>query len=374
MRRFAPTWVYWNDERPEDAGLATWAERQVPFDAAIGGGANRWVHRLRCAGHGNWYGASAGELAWFRAKLREDRPAVVLAQYGFTALRVLPACLAEGVPVVAHFHGHDISRMLSNDWYTSSLRRMADRLAMSVIVGTHQRDRLERLGVPAERIRLVPCGVDTAKFDAPRRSADGPCVFLAVGRLVEKKRPDLTVRAFAEAALSDAKLVVIGDGPMMDACKAVVAECGAEGRVELLGKVSNDEVRGWMERASVFVQHSVTSANGDQEGWPVAIAEAMASGLAVVSTRHPGVIDQVEEGVHGLLVDEGDHAAMGRAMAELAGDGAKRMAMGAAGRAKMADGFDVRMQVGRLEDAMAEAAGLNGGARDVLPSAKGVAA
>ena len=112
-----------------------------------------------------------------------------------------------------------------------------------------------------------------------------------------------------------------GGGELFEACRILVKALGLDDRVEFKGVLSHAGVATEMRQARVFVQHSVTTPEqGDREGKPVAVMEAMASGLAVVTTRHSGITELIEDGVTGLLVDEFDVAAMADAMIRLAQD------------------------------------------------------
>ena len=105
-----------------------------------------------------------------------------------------------------------------------------------------------------------------------------------------------------------------------------------------------------MHRAAIFVQHSVTASNGDTEGFPVVIAEAMVSALPVVSTRHSGIPEGVVEGETGLLVAEGDVDGMGAALARLLADPSLAAKMGAAGRARALEKLDQNRARARLRE------------------------
>ena len=121
-------------------------------------------------------------------------------------------------------------------------------------------------------------------------------------------------------------------------------------RVTLHGALDHAACGALMRRAAVFAQHSVTASNGDTEGFPVAIAEAMASALPVVATRHSGIPEGVVDGETGLLVAEGDVAAMGAALARLLADPGLAARMGAAGRARARATLDQETARARLRD------------------------
>jgi glycosyltransferase involved in cell wall biosynthesis len=159
---------------------------------------------------------------------------------------------------------------------------------------------------------------------------------------VPKKAPLVLLESFrqARAAAPQLRLDLIGDGELFAAAQQFVREHGLAGVVTLHGAQPNDRVRELMGQADLFLQHSMTDAvSGDAEGLPVAILEAMAHALPVVSTRHEGIPEAVQDGQTGLLVAESDSAAMAHAITGLARDRALRRRMGQAGWARCVELF-----------------------------------
>ncbi len=185
--------------------------------------------------------------------------------------------------------------------------------------------------------------------------------FLAVGRFVEKKAPDVTLRAFAEVRqqVPDARLVMVGDGPLLASCRDLSTSLHIADRVEFLGSQPHTVVEGLMRQARAFVQHSVRASNGDCEGTPVSILEAGASGLPVVSTRHGGIVDVVIERGTGILVDEHDVGGMAAGMLELARRPEFADELGTQARLHVRENFSVergmKKLLGVLEGARAHA-------------------
>ena len=220
----------------------------------------------------------------FIAFLKEHDVGVVLAEYGPTGVLAADVCAALGLPLHVIFHGLDASALLRHATIRRRYRHLFARAASVICVSRALADRLVATGCPESLVHIVPCGVDEAEF-APGTPEPGRV--LAIGRLVEKKAPQLTIRAFAEAAarFPEARLDVVGDGPLRAACEAAVAETGLGGRVTLHGALPHHACGALLRRAAIFAQHSVTAATGDTEGSPVAIAEAMATRAA--GGRHP---------------------------------------------------------------------------------------
>ncbi len=175
-------------------------------------------------------------------------------------------------------------------------------------------------------------------------------LFVAVGRFVSKKAPYLTILAFAEVlrVYPEAKLRMIGDGPLLGVCRSIVTGMGLERSVELLGPQPHDVVAMEMQQARAFVQHSIVADDGDSEGTPVAVLEAGASGLPVVATRHAGISDVVIHEQTGLLVEEHDVAGMSRAMLRLIRDPEESRRLGIAARHRIESHFSMDASINRL--------------------------
>lgn len=318
----------------------------------------RWQRYVQYAR--NWktgfFRGTRSELEWWTANAKAQRPAVALCHYGTTAARMAPLFKKLGIPVVVHFNGFDLPRNPQDSRYIKQLRAALGFFSGFVVVAPHMREWLLRHNVPNDKIRFIPYGVPVEQFSIAHVQ-EQPCQFLAVGRLVEKKRPDLTLRAFAKCASStpDIQLTLAGDGPLHEECVRLAQELGVANSVTFLGSCSPEQVKQQLAKASVFVQHSVTASNGDMEGWPVAIAEAAASGLPIVSTRHASIPQQVEHGVSGFLSDERDWATMAENLRRLAIDPALRKTMGQAARSHISN-FDTSRQIALLEDYLHEVA------------------
>lgn len=360
FRRIRPEVVCW-ERRGADAP----SSEEVPvhlmgFEPQPMEQRSRWLLRLRNATHGNFYGSVGGELRALRRLLRQSGAQVVLCHFGHMALRFLPAAHACGVPVVAHFHGLDVSSGLRNRWYRLSLLRHLSRFAAIVVVGSHQRRWMLEHGVPPERVHLIPCGVPTAFFTpAPRPPrSTGPLRIAAVSRLVPWKGIAETLHALA--AVRDqgiaAELRVVGGGDQRGELEALTAQLDLRGQVTFLGPRDPTFVRQLMNDSDVFVQHSLTSATGWCEGFGVSIAEAAAMELPVIATRSGGIPDQVVDGETGILIAERDVSGMADALVRLARSPDLRARLGHAGRQRMIAHFDVDQQVARLEAVMLAAA------------------
>lgn len=264
--------------------------------------------------------------------LRQHKVDAVLGEYLDQFVEFVPLLDRLGIPYVAQAHGIDVSASLLLPGMAQSYGAYQSARAVLTRCELH-RQRLISLGLAPARVHVNPGGVDVPNVPPVRPQAAGKR-FLAIGRMAPQKAPIMLLEAFRLAAQRDADITLdyIGTGPLFPAVGDFVRVCGLAGRVRLHGVVSDGEKLRLLHECGTFVQHSVTEVyEGNEEGLPAAIQEAMAYGQAVVSTRHSGIIDAVVEGETGQLVDEGDVAAMASAMLEVPAMAAQ---MGAAGHAR----------------------------------------
>jgi glycosyltransferase involved in cell wall biosynthesis len=147
--------------------------------------------------------------------------------------------------------------------------------------------------------------------------------------------------------------VLVGDGELRAELERRIAREGLSDVVELRGALPHQEIPAVLAGATAMVLPSVTSRDGQMEGIPVALMEAMAAGVPVVSTRLSGIPELVRDGETGLLVPERDAPALADAMERLAGDPALGARLAAAARRAVADEFDRERNVARLVELFA---------------------
>lgn len=248
--------------------------------------------------------------------LRRNRTTVVLGEYLDQFLNFVPLMDRMDLPYVVQGHGIDVSAALRKEGMPEQY--LAYRSARAILTRSEfHRQRLIRIGLPAERIHVNPGGV-AVPDQIPGRESSASKRFLAIGVMVPKKGPIYLLEAFRLAAAKDPDITLdfIGGGQLYPAVRQFVNVCGLSARVRLHGVASEGTKERLLHECGVFVQHSLTNPeSGDEEGLPAAIQEAMAHGMAVVSTRHAGIPEAVIEGKTGLLVDEGDARGMADAFA-----------------------------------------------------------
>ena len=284
-----------------------------------------------------------------RKFFKSNNIGVVLAEYGLTGAGVLDGCKDLKIPLVVHFHGYDAYSKVVLERYKESYKKMFAYASAIIAVSRHMTEQLIKLGAPREKVFYNAYGVDTTKFGHGCRPASNKQV-LAVGRFVEKKAPYLTILAFVKVLkrLPEAKLVMVGAGELHDTCCQLIKSLHMEHAVDLKGAMNHDQVVSVMQESRVFVQHSLVPKSGDAEGAPVAIIEAGASGLPVVSTRHTGIVDAVIDGQTGFLVDEGDIDGMAEYIHLLLSRPELAAEMGKRAREHMCQNFSMESSVQNL--------------------------
>jgi glycosyltransferase involved in cell wall biosynthesis len=297
-----------------------------------------------------------GDPGPLAAALRPHRPRLVHAHFATDGLLALRLAEALGIPLITTLHGFDVSRsrgaMLRSgrlSWMRYALlqRRLQACGARFVAVSDAIRERALARGFPAERTVTHYSGVDVGRFAAGAEERE-PGLILHVGRLVEKKGTHLLIRAFAEVASSrDARLVIIGDGPLRPRLQHQAAPLGS--RVRFLGTLSPDEVAAWMRRAWLLAAPSLAAGDGDSEGLPTVVPEAAAASLPAIVSDHSGLPEAVVDGETGFVVPEGDVRALSAALISLLDSPELRERMGGAARRLAEERFDAARQIAALE-------------------------
>jgi colanic acid/amylovoran biosynthesis glycosyltransferase len=284
-----------------------------------------------------------------RQFLRRNRVEAVLAEFGTTATVLMDVCRELRIPLIAHFHGFDAYRRTTLETFGRHYGELFESASAIIAVSRDMQDQLLSLGAPPHKLHYNSCGVDASIF----RGADplnSPPTFVAVGRFVDKKAPHLSLLAFKRVleSVPESRLIMIGDGPLWEACYQMARSLQLIDVVEFTGPQPQSEVADAMHKARAFIQHSVRTRDGDSEGTPVAVLEAGASSLPVVATRHAGIKDAVIDTKTGLLVDEGDIAGMADHMIRLAKDPQLAASLGSAAREWISAEYSMEKSINRL--------------------------
>lgn len=206
-------------------------------------------------------------------------------------------------------------------------------------------------GQAADKLLVIHCGLDLDEFPfTPRRAPAVQPVIVGVGRLVEKKGFRYLIEAcrlLAERGV-EYECRLVGGGPLKADLQAQIEQAGLSSQVRLCGALPQDQVRALLQEASIFVLPCVPAADGDQDGIPVALMEAMALGVPVISTTISGIPELIKHGVSGWLTPPRDAAALADALIQLLANPERANAMAKAARATIEREFDVNRNAARL--------------------------
>jgi glycosyltransferase involved in cell wall biosynthesis len=279
---------------------------------------------------------------------------LIHAQFGFSAVRILPVAKRMKLPLVVSFHGLDASKLLRKRPYRNGLKKVFDYASSIIVCNPSMADVLPLDASQRQKVKWVPYGIDLEKFTPAKavKPTSNSVQLLHVGRLIEKKGvPDL-IRVFLNLLKSHDNILlnIVGTGPEEELCRSIVKSAGAENQVLFHGWKTPDQVKELMELCDIFVLNSRTARDGDMEGLPNGILEAMAMGMAVVSTRHAGIPRAVESEKEGILVGENDNEGLTIAISRLLENSELRLQLGNAARQKVEKHFTLE----QMHDALSK--------------------
>ncbi len=301
--------------------------------------------------HGRW-AASLWLLyaALVLIRLGERKFDIIHAQfgpYGLLALKLIEIGSLEGA-LVTSFRGYDATKDLVQK--PNCYRKLFRSGRLFLPVSGSLARRLIAAGCSPSVVRVHYSGIDSTKFRYrdPAYSSTEPMRLVTIGRLVEKKGVQYGVEAVAQVLASGRTLsyTVVGDGPLAGELRRQIGELGIDSQVRLLGWKSHREIVEIMQASHVLLAPSVTAGDGDEEGIPNVIKEAMAIGLPVVSTWHAGIPELVKEGESGFLVPERDVSALAGKIIALHDHPELWTHLARAGRHKI----EAEFEIGKLTD------------------------
>lgn len=296
------------------------------------------------------YNSEAVRLA---EELTAARAALIHIYFGHIGLHLIPFLERRSIPSIVSFHGADAGIHSNQKNYVRANHRMFAAVDRVLVRSGSLRESVISLGCPPEKILIHRTGVPLAEIPFVQRTfpPSGEWRFLQACRLIAKKGLETTLRAFA-AFLADhprSQLVIAGEGPLLSSLHELARDLGVANAVRFTGFLSQNALRQEMESAHVFLHPSQTSGNGDREGIPNSLLEAMASGMPVLATKHGGIPEAVEHGVSGLLTAERDYEGLAQSMHSLCDSPSAYETMCIEASRRCREAFDLRSQARLLE-------------------------
>lgn len=315
----------------------------------------RWWRRFvsRQIEHAPWK-LYRWELRHAILELTRSKAQLLHVYFGHTAVHLLPLIKAWPHPVVVSFHGADAGVDMDKPAHLAALREVFAEASLLQARSESLRQDLADLGAPLEKLRIQRTGIPLEEWAfAPRQPPpDGAWRILQSCRFIPKKGLDTTMRAFSLVLRQwpGSRLVLAGDGPMREDLEELAERLEIAHAVIFTGFLSQDELRKEVYASHAFVHPSRTGADGNREGIPNSMLEAMASGAPVVATRHGGIPEAITHGTSGLLVDENDHEALADSLIVLLHDRDHAHDLAIGGRAAVEKHFDRVRNIHHLED------------------------
>jgi glycosyltransferase involved in cell wall biosynthesis len=304
-------------------------------------------------------------VAWQLWRERRNYEVAYFLMQGIHLVTGLPVARALGKPIVMKISGSGVIPLMQRSHVGRlELRWLRKWAARLLILNEGMVAEARSAGFETERVTWMPNPVDTEEFrpgtaaevvELRRRFSipESAVVAMYVGRLAREKGLAELLLGFARAApcAPAALLVLVGDGLTRPELQNLAAELGVAERVRFAGRVNASEVPLWLRAADVFC---LTSPS---EGFPCALAEAMAAGLPSVVSRIPGNVQLVDDGTHGLTASLAEDNAVAEALVRVLRDPMLRKAMGQAARRRVLDRYSTDRVIDRYVQLFAEVTG-----------------
>jgi colanic acid/amylovoran biosynthesis glycosyltransferase len=294
------------------------------------------------------------ELNALLAVLSNTRAQLLHIYFGQIAVHLHPLIRAWKNPSIVSFHGADVMVDMNKPAYRDATLHMLEAVKLVLVRSESLRGALIELGCDPAKVELQLTGIPLEQFPFRERSApeNGQWQFIQAGRLIEKKGLPTTLRAFAAFVqrYPNATLTIAGEGPLLNELQHLTHELSIAKQVSFSGFVSQEQLREIYYQSHIFLHPSQTGRDGNQEGIPNSMLEAMATGLPVFATMHGGIPEAIENGMSGVLVPERDHEALGQALLDAVKDPGFLSRIARAGADTVRKNFDLSTQAQRLEE------------------------
>ena len=297
---------------------------------------------------------SPGELRALTNVLERRNAQLLHIYFGQIAVHLLPLIRTWEKPSIVSFHGADVIVEMDKPAYREATRQMLAAVKFVLVRSESLRRAVVDLGCDERKIEVQHTGIPLDEFPFRERNIpqNGEWRFVQAGRLIEKKGLPVTLRAFAGflKRYPNATLTIAGEGPLLGQLQDSARELKIDNRVSFTGFISQAELRNIYYASHIFLHPSETGSDGNQEGIPNSMLEAMASGLPVFATQHGGIPEAIDNGVNGVLVREHNHEELWRGLLDAVQDPGFLSRIARAGADVVRKNFDLAAQARRLDD------------------------
>jgi len=347
LRRVQPVVIAQKRENPD----------RFPFDNIdiVGKPATHFLRRFwfRKVRNKPWQ-ISDREVSALGAVLDRENAQLLHIFFGHIAVHLLPLIRAWSKPSVVSFHGADVLVDMEKPAYRKATKQMLDAVTRVFVRSASLQRAVVELGCDENKIDIVRTGIPLREFPFRERefSENGEWRFVQASRLVQKKGLATTLHAFTHflGHYPRATLTIAGEGPMREELQELTRKLKIHDRVAVPGFLPAYKLREIYYASHIFLHPSETASDGNQEGIPNAMLEAMATGLPVFATDHGGIPEAIENGVSGILVPERDYEALSQALLKAVQDRDLLARLARNGANAVAQKFDQQNQIRRLEE------------------------
>ncbi len=286
-------------------------------------------------------------------QLQKQNAELVHIYFGQNAIYWRRWLTRKKIPAIISFHGADGAVGMTGSSTRVELARVFSAADRVLVRSRALQGAVSDLGCPEEKLRIQRTGIPVADFVFRQRTLpqQEDVVLLQACRLIEKKGVDDTLRLCRALKEShpNVRLVVAGDGPLRQQLQQLANELELRDCVEWAGFVSQQQLKQYYARAHLFVHPSRVTREGDSEGVPNSMLEAMACGIPVATTRHGGIPEAVTDGHEGILVAEGDWQGLARRVNKLLNSPERYADCSGAASRRIHDEFNSSLQLDRLQ-------------------------
>lgn len=290
-------------------------------------------------------------------KLKKQSPLLMHAHFGPDGWFGLKLTKKLKIPFVVTFHGYDATTLdsqIKNSFYSHRLfyknrKKVFEHASKIIAVSEFIKDKIIKMGAPQSKVQVHYIGIDVDEFRFTSLEKRKKTI-LFVGRLRQKKGIHVLLKSFEELInkYPDYTLNVIGSGEEKNTLKLKYEHL--LDNIKFLGEMSHDKVINHMAQASIFCLPSLTADNGDSEGLPIVLLEAMALGTPVVSTYHAGIPEAIIDGQNGLLAKENNINELTKKLDTLIQSSELRELYAKNARKTVEEKFSLRKQNQKLEE------------------------
>ena len=295
---------------------------------------------------------SIGYFPYFRNICVQKHCEILHAHFGHNAYNTIGLARIQNKPLVCSFYGIDVYKYPLKRENKAKYRKLFKALSKGIVLGPYMKRSLVELGCPEEKLVINHLGVEVGRIEYRARSypENRPFRFLIASNFVEKKGIDIALRALKSMEKeTDYTLEIIGDGPLRADIRALIHELRIDHRVVMHGYKPYSFFLNLAYACDAYMQASRTAKDNDKEGTPMAIIDAMATGLPVISTYHSDIPEIVDDGITGFLAMENDAESLCDAIRRLMDKRHALQTISQNCRSKIEREFDVRTQVAKLE-------------------------